>query len=158
MYVIFDKGLFHNEVIGSTTRVVLCRTILNSCKIEATLKPVRVRRAGVRVPLIAAVLGGVFAGVLGGISTAWAVGPQFIALPESGQTEMHIGRFHPVAAPLLDGQVLIAGAKAPRVSYEARNYSTPPTTLLPHCRNQAKPRWMSHVKAQSLRHYPTERC
>jgi hypothetical protein len=41
----------------------------------------------------------------------------FTLLPESGQTETHIGRIGAVAASLLNGQVLIAGGRLPAQHY-----------------------------------------
>ncbi len=59
------------------------------------------------VILVAAIL----AGAVGGVSPAWAVAssPYFTALTASGATELGTARFDAMAAPLPDGQVLIAG-------------------------------------------------
>ena len=62
------------------------------------------------VPLLAAIL----AGVPSGASPAWAAtsSPYFTALTASGATELQTARFDAVAAPLPNGQVLIAGGNS----------------------------------------------
>jgi hypothetical protein len=65
------------------------------------------KRISLGVTLIAAIL----AGAVGGLSPAWAAtsSPYFTALAASGATELGTARFDAMAAPLPDGQVLIAG-------------------------------------------------
>lgn len=57
----------------------------------------------------------------------------FTLLPESGETEMHIPRERAVAAPLPDGQVLIASAESEGMEHSAElfNPATDTFTLLP---------------------------
>ena len=75
---------------------------------------------GQRYPLIAPrillatlLVVAILAGTLAGASPAWAAtsSPYFTALPASGATELQTARFDAVAAPLPDGQVLIAGGQ-----------------------------------------------
>ncbi len=66
---------------------------------------------GMRISLGVAPAGVILAGVVGGVSPAWAGAPSsyFTALAASGATELQTARFDAMAAPLPDGQVLIAG-------------------------------------------------
>jgi hypothetical protein len=63
-----------------------------------------------RISLCVALLAAILAGA-GGVSQAWAAAssPYFTALAASGATELGTERFDAMAAPLPDGQVLIAG-------------------------------------------------
>ncbi len=65
------------------------------------------------VTLIGALLCAVLAVSLSGVSAAWASAsaPYFTALAASGSTELQAAREFAVAAPLPDGQVLIAGGE-----------------------------------------------
>ncbi len=64
-----------------------------------------------RISLGVALVAAILAGVVGGVSPAWAAAssPYFTALAASGATELGTARFDAMAAPLPDGQVLIAG-------------------------------------------------
>jgi len=89
-----------------------------------------------RVWLSVAILGASFAGASGGAAPAWATGasPYFSALPASGETEFHTARFHAVASPLPNGQVLIAGGEVGSTvlrSAELFNPATDTFTALP---------------------------
>lgn len=74
--------------------------------------------------------------MLGGIGTADASPtlPYFAALPESGETELHVARYAAVAAPLRNGEVLIAGGEGENEvalqSVELFNPATDTFTLL----------------------------
>jgi hypothetical protein len=92
--------------------------------------------------LSATVFGAALAGGLGGASAAWAAASpsHFTLLPESGASEMQTPRNGAVAAPLPDGQVLIAGGEneiteksepIPIQSAELFNAGTDTFTALP---------------------------
>ena len=85
-----------------------------------------------RVLLTAAVAAASLAWALSGASPVWATPslPYFTALPESGSTELQVPRLEPIAAPLPDGQVLIAGGRFAR-SAELFNPATDTFTALP---------------------------
>ncbi len=75
------------------------------------------RRRGAMVrgnKLIGTLLCAILAVSLSGVSPAWASGsaPYFTALAASGSTELQTAREFAVAAPLPDGQVLIAGGQS----------------------------------------------
>ena len=73
----------------------------------------------------------------------------FTQLPEAGETELHTAREGAVAAPLPDGQVLIAGGWEAKATCRAQNCSTRPTTpsqhslppVAPSCRQPATALW-----------------
>jgi Collagen triple helix repeat (20 copies) len=112
----------------------------------ATSMPTHVRRRSVafvlRVMLSVTVLGATLGGGLGAASAAWAVSSSsyFTVLPESGASEMQTPRNGAVAAPLPDGQVLIAGgengttAKSEPIPFQSAELFNPTTdtfTALP---------------------------
>ncbi len=80
---------------------------------------------GMRTLLGIALVAGILAGVLGGVSPAWAAAssPYFTALAASGATELQTARFDAMAAPLPDGQVLIAGGAAKSLLRSAELFS-----------------------------------
>jgi hypothetical protein len=98
----------------------------------------RVRRrlavVGIRISLGVALVAATLAGVVAGASPAWATAssPYFAALAASGATELGTARFDAMAAPLPDGQVLIAGgASASSLLGSAELFSPTTDTFVP---------------------------
>jgi hypothetical protein len=87
------------------------------------------------------------------------VSDTFTALPASGNTELQTARSGAVAAPLPDGEVLIAGGNnAEPGSCAALSCSTPPTTRSRCCPRRATPSCRSPGVVRWRRRCPMARC
>ncbi len=80
---------------------------------------------GMRISLGVALAAAILAGVVGGVGPAWAAAssPYFTVLAASGATELGTARFDAMAAPLPDGQVLIAGGATKSLLRSAELFS-----------------------------------
>jgi hypothetical protein len=85
------------------------------------------------IRLTAVLLGAFLAVAVGGARTAWAAAsaPYFTALPAAGSTELQTARYLAAAAPLPDGQVLIAGGTNGSILQSAELFDPATDTFTP---------------------------